>query len=59
LIARKIAYILTGGAISEPGWVDEQVILDLERQVFLELLQTEKTMARIGYMLQNNKPLRN
>ena len=59
LIARKLAYILTGGAISEPGWVDEQVILDLERQVFLELVQTEKSLERIGYMLQNNKPLRN
>jgi 3-hydroxyacyl-CoA dehydrogenase len=59
LIARKLAYILTGGAISEPGWIDEQVFLELERSVFLELLQTEKTMERIGYMLQNNKPLRN
>lgn len=59
LISKKLAFVLTGGAISEPGWVDEQVILDLEREVFLELLQTEKTMERIGYMLQNNKPLRN
>jgi 3-hydroxyacyl-CoA dehydrogenase len=59
LIARKLGFILTGGAISEPGWVDEQVILDLERRVFLELVVTEKTLERIGYMLQNNKPLRN
>lgn len=59
LIARKLAYILTGGAIAEPGWVDEQVILDLERDAFLSLCQEEKTMERIGYMLQNNKPLRN
>lgn len=59
LISRKLAYVLTGGAISEPGWVDEQVILDLERAAFLELLQTEKTMERISFMLQNNKPLRN
>ena len=29
LIARKLAYVLTGGAISEPGWIDEQVMLDL------------------------------
>jgi 3-hydroxyacyl-CoA dehydrogenase len=59
LIARKLAFILTGGAISEPGWIDEQVILDLERAAFMELVQTEKTMERIGHMLQNNKPLRN
>ncbi|CAG0969273.1 partial putative 3-hydroxyacyl-CoA dehydrogenase, partial [Anaerolineae bacterium] len=59
LISRKLAYILTGGAISEPGWIDEQVILDLEREVFLELVQTEKTLERMAFMLQYNKPLRN
>ncbi len=59
LIARKLAYVLTGGAISEPGWIDEQVMLDLEREAFLELIQTEKSLERIGYMLQNNKALRN
>jgi 3-hydroxyacyl-CoA dehydrogenase len=59
LIARKLAYVLTGGAVSEPGWIDEQVILDLEREAFLELVQTEKTLERMAYMLQNNKPLRN
>lgn len=59
LIARKLAYVLTGGAISEPGWVDEQIILDLEREVFLSLLGEQKTIERIGFMLQNNKPLRN
>ncbi len=58
-IARKLAYVLTGGAISEPGWIDEQVMLDLEREAFLELVQTEKSLERIGYMLQNNKALRN
>ena len=59
LIARKLAYVLTGGAVSEPGWVDEQVFLDLEREAFIELVQTEKTLERISYMLQTNKPLRN
>jgi 3-hydroxyacyl-CoA dehydrogenase len=59
VIARKLAYVLTGGAISEPGWVDEQVILDLEREAFLSLLGEAKTMERIGHMLQFNKPLRN
>jgi 3-hydroxyacyl-CoA dehydrogenase len=59
VIARKLAYILTGGGISEPGWVDEQVILDLERAAFMDLLKEQKTLERISYMLQNNKPLRN
>ncbi len=58
-IANKLAYILTGGALSEPQWVDEQYILDLEREVILELAQQEKTMARIQYLLERGKPLRN
>jgi len=59
LIAKKLAYIMTGGAPSEPTWLDEQVILDLELQALVELAQTPKTLERIAYMLQNNKPLRN
>ena len=31
----------------------------LERQVFIELCQTEKTVARIRHMLETGKPLRN
>ena len=59
LIAKKLAYIMTGGAPSEPTWLDEQIILDLELQALVELAQTPKTLERIAYMLQNNKPLRN
>ncbi len=59
LIARKLAYVLTGGGIAEPGWVDEQVILNLERQAFLELVTEPKTLERMAHMLQTNKPLRN
>jgi 3-hydroxyacyl-CoA dehydrogenase len=58
-ISKKLAYVLTGGALSEPQWVSEQYILDLEREAFLSLVTQEKTMERISYMLQNNKPLRN
>ncbi|MFZ4816902.1 MAG: 3-hydroxyacyl-CoA dehydrogenase/enoyl-CoA hydratase family protein, partial [Phototrophicaceae bacterium] len=58
-IARKLAFIMTGGAISEPTWLDEQVILNLEREAFVELAQHPKTLERIGHMLQTNKPLRN
>ncbi len=58
-IARKLAYVLTGGAVAEPGWVDEQAILNLEREVFLELVKEQKTLDRMAHMLQFNKPLRN
>ena len=58
-IARKLAYVLTGGAIAEPGWLDEQVILDLETEVNMQLFREDKTIERINHMLQTNKPLRN
>lgn len=58
-IARKLAYVLTGGAISQPGWVHPQVILDLERKAMMELIMEQKTQERVMYMLANNKPLRN
>ena len=59
VIARKLAYVLTGGAISEPGWMSEQVILDLEREAFMSLMHEPKTLERMGHMLTTNKPLRN
>ncbi len=59
LIGRKIAYIIAGGNLSEPAWVDEQYFLDLEREAFVDLVKEEKTIARIWHMLQNGKPLRN
>lgn len=59
LIANKIAYVLCGGDLSEPQWVPEQYILDLEREAFVELCHEPKTLERIGHMLQHGKPLRN
>ena len=58
-IAKKIAYVLSGGDLSAPQWVDEQVILDLEREGFLSLLGQEKTIERIKHLLMTGKPLRN
>ena len=51
--------MLCGGDLSEPTWVDEQYILDLERQAFVELVQEPKTLERIMAMLTTGKPLRN
>jgi len=59
VIANKLAYILTGGELSQPAWLDEQVFLDLEREAFLSLCGEEKTQARIYNMLETGKPLRN
>jgi 3-hydroxyacyl-CoA dehydrogenase len=59
LIGKTLGYILTGGELSAPAWVDEQVILDLERDAFVSLCHEKKTVERMWYMLQNRKPLRN
>ncbi len=59
LMANKLAYVMTGGEISRPAWVDEQYILDLEREAFLSLCGEEKTQQRMWSLLQTGKPLRN
>lgn len=59
VIAQKIAFILTGGALAQPQWVNQEYFFALERQAFLELMMNQKTQERVMYMLQNNKPLRN
>ena len=59
VIAGKLASVMTGGDISSPAWVDEQYILDLEREAFLSLCGEEKTRQRMWNMLQTGKPLRN
>ena len=51
--------MLTGGNISQPQWVEEQYILDLERESFLSLCGEEKTQKRIWHFLDTGKPLRN
>ena len=58
-IAEKLAYVMTGGEVSRPTWVDEQYILDLEREAFLSLCGEEKTRQRMWSFLQTGKPLRN
>lgn len=58
-IAKKIAWVLCGGDLSEPQEVTEQYLLDLEREAFLSLCGEQKTKERIQYMLEHNRPLRN
>ena len=58
-IAERIATVLCGGKVDRGALVDEDWLLKLERQHFVELAQQEKTQARIGHMLKTGKPLRN
>ena len=58
-VGDKIAFILCGGNLTSPTWVDEQYILDLEREAFISLCGEEKTRERIWHFLSTGKPLRN
>jgi 3-hydroxyacyl-CoA dehydrogenase len=59
VVARKLATILSGGALSAPQNVSEQYLLDLEREAFVSLCGERKTQERIGHTLKTGKPLRN
>jgi len=59
LIASKLANVMTGGDLSRATWVDEQTILDLEREAFLSLCGEQKTQQRMWNLLQTGKVLRN
>jgi len=41
-VARKLANILAGGALSSPQFVSEQYVLDLEREAFVSLCGEKK-----------------
>ncbi|HEY48810.1 MAG TPA: 3-hydroxyacyl-CoA dehydrogenase [Dehalococcoidia bacterium] len=58
-IAKKLAYVLTGGDVDQDTLVTEEYLLDLEREAFLSLCGEEKTQARMKHMLETNRPLRN
>ena len=58
-IAKKLAYVMCGGDLSEPTLVTEQYLLDLEREAFLSLTGERKTLERIQSVLKTGKPLRN
>jgi 3-hydroxyacyl-CoA dehydrogenase len=58
-IAVRIATVIAGGDIDSNSLVNEQYLLDLERKLFVELIQMPKTLARIEHTLKTGKPLRN
>jgi 3-hydroxyacyl-CoA dehydrogenase len=58
-LAKALAWILCGGDLSQPQWVTEQYILDLEFEQATKLIVEPKTQERIMAILQTGKPLRN
>jgi 3-hydroxyacyl-CoA dehydrogenase len=59
VVAKKLAYVMCGGDLSEPTLVSEQYLLDLEREAFLSLCGEKKTLERIQSVLKGGKPVRN
>ena len=51
--------MLCGGEVEPGSLVDEDWLLELERDEFMALLRNEKTQARIAHTLATGKPLRN
>ncbi len=59
LVAKKLAYVMCGGDLSEPTLVNEQYLLDLEREAFLSLCGEKKTLERIQAVITTGRPIRN
>lgn len=59
VVAKKLAYVMCGGDLSEPQFVSEQYLLDLEREAFLSLCGEKKSLERIQSVLKGGRPVRN
>jgi 3-hydroxyacyl-CoA dehydrogenase len=58
-IAQKVAYVIAGGKVPYGTKVDEDYLLNLEREAFLSLVAEPKSQQRMQHMLVKGKPLRN
>ena len=59
VVGKQLARVMTGGDVPNNTWVEEETILELEREAFLSLCGEAKTLERIQHMLNTGKPLRN
>src|SRR5204863_7219567 len=55
LVARKLAYVMCGGDLSDQSFVSEQYLLDLEREAFLSLCGERKTLQRIEAVIKQGR----
>ncbi len=58
-LAKRIAFVMSGGDVKSGSEIDEDVILKLEREAFVDFCKEDLTIARIDHMLKTGKPLRN
>lgn len=58
-LARKVAFVLSGGKVPAGTVVTEEYLLDIEREAFMSLVGEPKSQDRMRHMLLKGKPLRN
>ncbi len=59
VVSRSLAKVLSGGDTDITGTVNEDELLELERDAFVSLARHPASIARISQMLKTGKPLRN
>ncbi len=59
VVGEALATVLSGGDTDLTREMTEQDILDLEHDVFMRIVKTPGSLARLEHMLETNKPLRN
>ncbi len=58
-LAKRLAYVISGGDVDLNTLVSEQYLLDLEREVFLSLAGEEMSQARLKSMAETGRLLHN
>lgn len=59
VVSKALARVLSGGRTDITKTLTEQDLLDIELDIFMELIKNKGTMDRIEHMLETGKPLRN
>ena len=59
IVAKELAYVLSGGDTSIDKQLSEDDLFKLELDAFMKLIETPKTQERIKHTLSTGKPLVN
>jgi 3-hydroxyacyl-CoA dehydrogenase len=56
-IAKKIAFVMSGGDVIQGTMIPEEQWMRQEREAFVELWKTENTQKMAAHILATGKPL--
>ena len=59
VVGKNLGFMLSGGNTDISNSLSEKYLLDLEREIFIDLIQMPLTQDRIKYTLATGKPLIN